>query len=535
MPISFRPCSTRKTGSFGRCCRRRGSTCPGSGMKSTRRSGGCPRQEGGGEPTLSRELSAVFDRADAEAKALGDAYISTEHLVLGLAEVKGTSAKRLLQENGVSRRPAAGRRWARFAAPIASPTRRLRRSTSRWQRFTINLTDLGTEREGRSRHRARRRSPAHHAGVVAAEEEQSGADRGARSGKDGDRGGLGAAYHRWRCADVPGQQGNRLARTSASYWPAPSTGASSRNGSRRSSRSWWRAKATTSCSSMSCTPSSEPGPRKGAVDASNMLKPPLARGELHVVGATTLDGIPAARREGPSARAPVPAGVRGGAHGRRHRGHPPGPQGESTRSITGIRVTDNALVAAATLSNRYIGDRFLPDKAIDLVDEASSRLRIEIDSLPQEIDEVERSIIQLEIQRQALLKEKDKESKARRKETRSAHRRVEGTVGRHESPVAGGEGCHHRAAVVAGRTRWSTGRRRTGDPRGQSAAGGRIELRPGAGTGEAYQRRGATAPDGPGTGQVPEGRSDRRRHRRDRRPVDRDSRLEDVGIGSGAV
>src|SRR5262249_54605806 len=80
----------------------------------------------------------------------------------------------------------------------------------------------------------------------------------------------------------------------------------------------------------------------------------------------------------------------------------------------GVRITDDALVAAAQLSDRYIGDRFLPDKAIDLVDEAASRLRIEIDSLPQEIDEVERKILQLEIQRQALLKEKDKAGRERR-------------------------------------------------------------------------------------------------------------------------
>ena len=79
----------------------------------------------------------------------------------------------------------------------------------------------------------------------------------------------------------------------------------------------------------------------------------------------------------------------------------------------GVRITDGAIVAAATLSNRYIGDRFLPDKAIDLVDEAASRLRIEIDSLPQEIDEVARRIMQLEIEREALRKEKDKASRER--------------------------------------------------------------------------------------------------------------------------
>ena len=81
----------------------------------------------------------------------------------------------------------------------------------------------------------------------------------------------------------------------------------------------------------------------------------------------------------------------------------------------GVRITDGAIVAAATLSNRYIGDRFLPDKAIDLIDDAASRLRIEIDSVPQEIDEVERRVTQLEIERQALQKEKDKASRERLK------------------------------------------------------------------------------------------------------------------------
>ena len=149
------------------------------------------------------------------------------------------------------------------------------------------------------------------------------------------------------------------------------------------------------------------GAAEGAVDASNMLKPALARGELHVVGATTLDEYrkhvekdPALERRfqpvlvGEPSVADTIAILRG--------------LKEKYEVHHGVRITDNALVAAATLSDRYIGDRFLPDKAIDLVDEAASRLRIEIDSLPQEIDEVERRIVQLEIERQALLKEKDK-------------------------------------------------------------------------------------------------------------------------------
>src|SRR3989440_9345298 len=155
------------------------------------------------------------------------------------------------------------------------------------------------------------------------------------------------------------------------------------------------------------------GAAEGAMDASNMLKPALARGELHVVGATTLDEYRKHIEKDPALERrfqPVVVGE---------------PSVEATIAILrglkeryevhhGVRITDNALVAAATLSHRYIGDRFLPDKAIDLVDEAASRQRIEIDSLPQEIDEVERKIVQHEIELAALAKEKDKASKERR-------------------------------------------------------------------------------------------------------------------------
>src|SRR5881296_621971 len=156
------------------------------------------------------------------------------------------------------------------------------------------------------------------------------------------------------------------------------------------------------------------GAAEGAVDASNMLKPALARGELHVVGATTLDEYRKHIEKDAALERrfqPVYVGE---------------PSVEATIAILrglkeryevhhGVRITDNALVAAATLSHRYIGDRFLPDKAIDLVDEAASRLRIEIDSLPQEIDEVERKIVQHEIEQSALQKEKDEGSRTRLK------------------------------------------------------------------------------------------------------------------------
>jgi len=156
------------------------------------------------------------------------------------------------------------------------------------------------------------------------------------------------------------------------------------------------------------------GAAEGAVDASNMLKPALARGELHCIGATTLDEYRKhVEKDAALERRFQPILIQE-------------PNVEDTIAILrglkeryevhhGVRITDNALVSAAILSNRYISDRFLPDKAIDLVDEASSRLRIEIDSVPTEIDEVERRIMQLEIERQTLKKEEDEASVERLK------------------------------------------------------------------------------------------------------------------------
>ncbi|RJQ45897.1 MAG: ATP-dependent chaperone ClpB [Gaiellales bacterium] len=159
------------------------------------------------------------------------------------------------------------------------------------------------------------------------------------------------------------------------------------------------------------------GAAEGSMDASNMLKPMLARGELRAVGATTLDEYRKYVEKDPALERrfqPVFVGE---------------PSVQDTVAILrglkeryevhhGVRIQDAALVAAAVLSDRYITDRFLPDKAIDLIDEASSRLRIEIDSLPTEIDVVERRIKKLEIEERALKKEKDKASKERREKIR---------------------------------------------------------------------------------------------------------------------
>ncbi|MBX2833664.1 MAG: ATP-dependent chaperone ClpB, partial [Micavibrio sp.] len=151
------------------------------------------------------------------------------------------------------------------------------------------------------------------------------------------------------------------------------------------------------------------GKTDGAMDAGNMLKPALARGELHMVGATTLDEYRKyIEKDAALARRFQPVFVNE-------------PTVEDTISILrglkekyelhhGVRITDSAIVAAATLSQRYITDRFLPDKAIDLVDEAASRIRMQADSKPEELDEYDRRIVQLKIEREALKKEKDKAS-----------------------------------------------------------------------------------------------------------------------------
>ncbi|MFC3712239.1 ATP-dependent chaperone ClpB [Sphingoaurantiacus capsulatus] len=154
------------------------------------------------------------------------------------------------------------------------------------------------------------------------------------------------------------------------------------------------------------------GKSEGAMDASNLLKPALARGELHCVGATTLDEYRKHVEKDPALQRrfqPVFVGE---------------PTVEDTISILrglkekyelhhGVRITDGALVAAATLSNRYITDRFLPDKAIDLMDEAASRLRMEVESKPEEIENLDRRIVQLKIEREALKKESDRASQDR--------------------------------------------------------------------------------------------------------------------------
>ena len=194
------------------------------------------------------------------------------------------------------------------------------------------------------------------------------------------------------------------------------------------------------------------GKADGAMDASNMLKPALARGELHCVGATTLDEYRKhIEKDAALARRFQPVFVAE-------------PTVEDTISILrglkekyelhhGVRIADAAIVAAATLSNRYITDRFLPDKAIDLMDEAASRIRMQVDSKPEELDELDRRIIQLKIEREALKKESDPASRDRLREAREGAERARAEVGRADGAVEVGQGQAGRCPEGQGAAR----------------------------------------------------------------------------------
>ena len=368
------------------------------------------RVEGGTDPAPARDLRGALERADEEARRLGDHYVSTEHLLLGLVAGKD-DAGRLLQEAGIDRELVA-RALKQVRGPHRVTDDNPEEEFRALERFSRDLTVLA--REGKL-------DP-----VIGRDEEIRRVVQvlGRRTKNNpvliGEPGvGKTAIVEGLAQRIVEGDVPTSLAdkRLVALDISAMLAGAKFRGDFEK------RMKAVlgeiTGADGHFVVFIDElhtivgAGAAEGAVDAGNMLKPMLARGELRLVGATTLDEYrKQVEKDAALERRFQPVLV-----------NPPSVEEavailrglkERYEVHHGVRIRDEALIAAARLSDRYIGGRFLPDKAIDLVDEAASRLRIEIDSLPQEIDEVERRITQLEIERQALAKEGDRSAVERR-------------------------------------------------------------------------------------------------------------------------
>ena len=365
--------------------------------------GGRSRMSGGGAPGLSRRLAAALGTAEEAARRLGDSYVSTEHLLLALSGEKG-AAGRILRDHGVGRErleEALDAVRGSHRVTDANPEDKFQ-ALSRYSRDLTRMARqgkldpvIGRDDEVRRVIRVLGRRTKNNPVLIG----EPGV------GKTAIAEGL---AQRMVAGDVPSAlNGKTLAALDISAMLA---GAKYRGDFEERMKAVLR--EVTEAEGRYVLFIDEmhtlvgAGAAEGAVDAGNMLKPALARGELRVVGATTLSEYRKRVEKDPALeRRFQPVFVAP-------------PSVEDTVAILrglkeryevhhGVRIADDALIAAARLSDRYVGGRFLPDKAIDLMDEAASRLRIEIDSLPREIDEVERRIVQLEIEKQALSSEED--------------------------------------------------------------------------------------------------------------------------------
>ncbi|HEX7049771.1 MAG TPA: ATP-dependent chaperone ClpB [Longimicrobiales bacterium] len=370
-----------------------------------------PKQSGGVAPSASRELNQILDAAEGEARSLGDAYVSTEHLLLALAAQKGSTTREVLSAQGATREALAEALRA-VRGPHRVEDQAPEEKYRALERFSRDLTELA--RQGKLDPVIGRDEEIRRVVQVLSRRTKNNPVLIGEPGV-GKTAIVEGLAQRIVSGDIPESlREKRLVSLDIGAMVA---------GSKYRGEFEDRFKAVlkeiTESAGRYIVFIDElhtivgAGAAEGAVDAGNMLKPMLARGELRVVGATTLDEYRQhIERDAALERRFQPVYV-------------DEPDAESAVAILrglkeryevhhGVRITDGAIVAAVKLSDRYIGGRFLPDKAIDLIDEAASRLRIEIDSMPQELDEVERRITQLEIERTALAGEEDQQAIERR-------------------------------------------------------------------------------------------------------------------------
>ncbi len=370
-----------------------------------------PKAHGGSEPHLSPRLRVVLDAAQAEAKAMQDEYVSTEHLLLGLLSERGRAVTiEQLTQRGVTReRVLEALAGVRGSQRVTDPNPENKYEAL--EKYGRDLTELarkgkldpviGRDEEVRRVIQVLSRRTKNNPVLIG----EPGV------GKTAIVEGLAQRIIR---GDVP--EGLKHKRIVTLDMGSLIAGAKYRGEFEDRLKAVLKEVSDSDGQVVLFIDELHTvvgaGAAEGSLDASNMLKPMLARGELHTIGATTIDEYRKYIEKDAALERrfqPVMVGE---------------PTVEDTISILrglreryeihhGVKFKDSALVAAAVLSHRYITDRFLPDKAIDLIDEAASKLRMEIDSMPVELDEIQRRIMQLEIEREALRKEKDKASKER--------------------------------------------------------------------------------------------------------------------------